>query len=64
MFSARLRNELDLNQLSEQLLAIVQETMQPTHISLWLSHPEPSRERNTRLLPRIDQEDRLGKEEK
>jgi hypothetical protein len=57
-FSATLRNELELNQLSEQLLAVVQQTMQPAHISLWLRHPEPLREQNTRLLPRIEEEER------
>jgi hypothetical protein len=35
-FSATLRNEVDLSQLSEHLITVVQETMQPTHISLWL----------------------------
>jgi hypothetical protein len=54
MFSASLRDEVDLNQLSKQLLAIVQETMQPIHISLWLRNTEPSRGRSTRLLPEID----------
>src|SRR6266576_4911754 len=39
-FSATLRNEVDLSQLSEQLVAVVQETMQPTHVSLWLRPPE------------------------
>jgi len=35
-FSTILRNEVDLNQLREQLIAVVQETMQPAHVSLWL----------------------------
>ena len=39
-FSATLRNELDLSQLSEHLITVVQETMQPTHISLWLRPAE------------------------
>ena len=38
-FSATLRNEVDLNTLSEQLIAVVQETMQPAHVSLWLRQP-------------------------
>ena len=39
-FSATLRAGVDLNQLSEQLVAVVQETMQPAHVSLWLRQPE------------------------
>jgi len=39
-FSATLRSEVDLSQLSEQLVAVVQETMQPMHISLWLRTPK------------------------
>jgi hypothetical protein len=35
-FSATLRQEVDLNQLHEQLLAVVQETMQPASLSLWI----------------------------
>jgi hypothetical protein len=54
-FSATLRNEVDVDQLQEQVLAVVEETMQPTHVSLWLRTPEQFRDRNTRLLPRIDE---------
>jgi hypothetical protein len=39
-FSAALRNETNLEQVRAQLLAVVDETMQPTHASLWLRQPE------------------------
>jgi len=39
-FSTTLRNEVDLDQLREQLLAAVKETMQPTVVSLWVRPPE------------------------
>ncbi len=35
-FGTTLRTEVEVDTLREQLLAIVQETMQPTHVSLWL----------------------------
>ncbi len=46
-FSATLRNEVDLIQLREHLLAVVQDTMQPTHVSLWLRKSEHTSKPNT-----------------
>jgi hypothetical protein len=42
VFGATLREEVDLTQLSEQLVLVVKETMQPSHVSLWLRHSEPT----------------------
>jgi hypothetical protein len=44
-FSATLRNEVDLNQLRDHLISVVQETMQPAHVSLWLRQPERDNKR-------------------
>jgi hypothetical protein len=38
-FSARLREEIDLDTLSAELLAVVHQTMEPTRASLWLRPP-------------------------
>jgi hypothetical protein len=46
-FSATLRKEVDLEPLREHLLTVVQETMQPTHVSLWLRPPAPARKHPT-----------------
>ncbi len=46
-FSATLRNEVDLSQLSERLITVVEETMQPRHVSLWLRPARHERNSNT-----------------
>jgi hypothetical protein len=38
-FSARLRQQVDLDSLTGELLAVVDQTMQPTQLSLWLRPP-------------------------
>jgi hypothetical protein len=38
-YSAKLRNETDLESLNNELVEVVRESMQPAHVSLWL-HPD------------------------
>ncbi|HEX6108639.1 MAG TPA: hypothetical protein VFZ02_04440 [Ktedonobacteraceae bacterium] len=53
-FSATIRDEVDLNQLCTKLTAVVEETMQPAHVSVWLCPPKRSTEETTRALPTIE----------
>jgi hypothetical protein len=38
-FNARLRDEVDLDTLSTELVAVIDQTMEPTAVSLWLRRP-------------------------
>jgi hypothetical protein len=38
-FSTRLRDQVDLDTLAPELLAVVDQTMEPTRVSLWLRSP-------------------------
>ena len=48
-FSATLREQVDLEQLSERLVAVVEETMQPAHVFLWLRKSGHERKPDTRV---------------
>ena len=50
-FSARLRDNVDVKRLRDEMLAVVQETLQPAHLSLWLRPPEAPAQRHPRRTP-------------
>jgi hypothetical protein len=50
-FSARLRDETDLDMLNDYLVGVIAETMKPAHVSLWM-RPDPT------LMISVDEEAR------
>ena len=42
-FSGRLREQVDIETVSGEVLGVVRETLQPAHASLWLREPEAGR---------------------
>jgi len=38
-FSAKLRDDIDLDHLTTEMAAVVHDTLQPAHFSLWLRTP-------------------------
>jgi hypothetical protein len=51
-FAARLRHEVDLDTMSAELLAVIDQTMQPTSTSLWLRPAPATREPAAPAQPR------------
>jgi hypothetical protein len=35
-FSAKMREQIDLDSLTNEMAAVVRDTVQPTHVSLWI----------------------------
>jgi hypothetical protein len=54
-FSTRLRDQVDLDTLSTELLAVEDQTMEPTHVSVWLRPSPPGSSGTARCEPRPTQ---------
>jgi len=48
-FAAMARDEVDLNKLTERLVQVVEETMQPTYVSLWLRPTADARQKESEV---------------
>jgi hypothetical protein len=55
-FNSTLREEVDLDTLSKHLVAVVQETMQPAHVSLWLRKSKQEVKHTTNMRPFLTNE--------
>jgi PAS domain S-box-containing protein len=55
VFSAKLRDATDLDALSDDLVGLVRETMQPTRVSLWLRSPERAKEATEKVTTAIEE---------
>jgi hypothetical protein len=53
-FGTALRSEVDLDHLRDQLLSVVEETMHPAQVSLWLASSSSSWSRSRSLIPPPD----------
>ncbi len=56
-FAASLRNEVDLDEMSNRLLMVVRETVQPEDVSLWLQKypiPQGTKSSNTAEIKRVE----------
>jgi hypothetical protein len=61
-FSTTLRNEVDLDQLRAQLIAVVQQTMQPSHVSLWVRQPGRAETPSPQISQPLPEESRVREE--